>query len=488
MKRNFIVISTLALIASISIIVAKPSQADLLDFLHTKKDSLTIKGNEVYLNGNQLIKLNGVAMGNPYLRQAKNSRDISDYQAVKNWQANVVRLSVHPGVYKKDEKALKKALKEEVLAARKEGLFVIIDWHVIGFPNGTSKESPNGDYKGVYYDSKMQLAEDFWKYAATEFRDDQGVIFELWNEPFDYNDRKIKWNHLRPYMERLHDVVRSRGAKNIVLASGTFWSYDLTGIKNNPLKGYNIGYVWHTYPSSNGYIPWNKALDQLNDKYPVFLTEWGYSTELTGQHYSLTSKNSDYPEKMKKYIIDNNLNSIAWVWHSSWEPRLLQNDWQTPTSFGTFVKTFLSDISQGKYAAKPKIETAKAAPLIVEDLSKAYQSYEYAFNKKATSQSELADVTRINRGLPPLKRSQNSETKAKVIFNKIYKRQPNIQNKHDEHAVLIIAYGIRQKPENKNPAKEKFATTAFKNIYKRSPSTVWEQNAVQAIAYSGAKK
>jgi hypothetical protein len=468
---------------------ANPSKAGWLDFLYTKRDFLNIKGNLVYLNGNSVIKLHGVAMGNPYLRQAKSYRDESDYEIVKSWHANIVRLSVHPGVYKKDEREIKKALKTEVEAARNQGLFVIIDWHVIGYPNGNYMGWADGPYKGVYYDSKMQLAEDFWKYAATEFRDDRGVVFELWNEPSDDKRPEFNWNEINPYIQRLHDVVRSRGANNIVLAPGTFWSYDLRGVKGNPLKGNNIGYAWHMYPTKDNYISWDRAMDGLYRYYPVFVTEWGYSTEQMGTHFSLSKAKSYFPEKLKNYMVDNNLHSTAWIWHSDWQPRMLDDDWQTPTPFGRFVKAFLNDMSLGKLKPKQKKTIVRAAPPVTAvDLSGPYQAYVNAFNKKPTSDAELKDLSRIANGQEPLKRSLASEARAKTVFKKIYGRSPRMDNANDRSAVMAITYGVRQKKAGASQAKEKTATSTFMEIFGHAPSLIWEKGAVQALAYSGVKK
>lgn len=353
MSKKLALLSIIFLCIAFLALQIEAVNADWLDFFFQSKDSVTVKGNKVLYNGKE-VKLHGVAMGNPYLRRQKDHREENDYSIVKSWNANVIRLSVHPGVYKKNERELKRALKAEVQAARSQGLIVIVDWHVIGFPNGSYMEWPNGEYRGIYYESKMTTAEDFWIYMATEFRSDRGVIFEIWNEPVDYNNSKAAWKDLRPYLERLQQVIRSRGAQNTILASSLFWSYDMRGVRQNPLRGENIGYTWHVYPNKDGYLTWDKALDGLPKEKPIFVTEWGYSTETKGDHYSLSKAKAYFPEKLKKYIVDNELHSTAWIWHANWEPSMLQDDWQTPTTFGRFVKTFLGDMQSGKLIAESK--------------------------------------------------------------------------------------------------------------------------------------
>lgn len=451
-------------------------------------DYLAVKGNRIVSNGGKIIKLHGVAMGNPYLRQSKNQRSVSDYASVKSWQANVVRLSVHPGVYLRDEKAQRTALKKEILAARQNGLYVIVDWHVIGFPNGSHKDWTQDKYKGVYYSSDLKLAEDFWKYMATEYGNDRGIIFELWNEPFDYNGRQITWSDIRPYMQSLYELIRSSGAENIVLAPGTNWSYDLRGIATRPLNGYNIGYAWHNYPKSSQCLGWDQALAGLPKRYPVFMTEWGFSMEAIDAHLSLNGVTNTYPEKLKNYIIDNNLNSIAWAWHADWQPRMLNDDWQTLTAYGRFVKAFLINVSQGRLTPNFNNAVSWSGYSATPELLKSCESYTSAFNKIPLSDSEMTDVKRINNGAYPIRRSTSSELKSSAIFEKIYKRKPRADNLSDKKAIMIMTYGVKQKRVEIDPGKEKFAGMVYYKVYGRRPLTAGEKNVLRAIAYSGAKR
>src|SRR5215208_1585464 len=53
----------------------------------------------------------------------------------RNWRANVVRLSVHPSTWRYHESETLTLLEEHVQNATDAGLFVIVDYHVIGFPD-----------------------------------------------------------------------------------------------------------------------------------------------------------------------------------------------------------------------------------------------------------------------------------------------------------------------------------------------------------------
>jgi hypothetical protein len=318
---------------------APETNAAWYDFLLAKKDSLIVRGNKIYFNG-QETRLRGVAVGDPYSRVLDNKRGWSDYYVIKNeWGANTVRLSVHPGVFRADEEKAKKILEKEIASARSAGLIVIIDWHVIGEPDGWYKSSKYRKKNYYSYDSTFSTARNFWQYMAIKYRNDLGVSFELWNEPA--SDKSFVWKDLSPYMARLYDIIRANGAKNMVIIPGTWLTYDMRGIKDNPLKGENISYAWHNYPDNVNYLSWDKALDNLQEQYPVIVTEWGFSDDPEEGFYS---KIDGYATEFPKYIESKNLNYIAWIWHGSWQPNMFENDWYTLTKFGETVKNMLKGI------------------------------------------------------------------------------------------------------------------------------------------------
>jgi hypothetical protein len=63
-----------------------------------------------------------------------------------------------------------------------------------------------------------------------------------------------------------------------------------------------------------------------------------------------------------------------------------------------------------------------------------------------------------------------------------------MDNAHDNAAVTVMAYGLRQKAENRNLNSEKSGIKTFKNIYGHTPSSTEDWNIMQAITYSGASR
>ncbi len=113
-------------------------------------------------------------------------------------------------------------------------------------------------------------------------------------------------------------------------------------------------------------------------------------------------------------------------------------------------------------------------------------SYKSAFGKLPKTEEEWQDVVKIANGRWPSKRDMQSEKNAQDAFAKIYKRQANRANIHDDSAVMIIAYGLR--PANRNLNSEKFAIKVFKSVYGYAPKSASAWDIVRAIAYSGATR
>ncbi len=115
-------------------------------------------------------------------------------------------------------------------------------------------------------------------------------------------------------------------------------------------------------------------------------------------------------------------------------------------------------------------------------------SFKAAYGKLPNSEQELSDVIKIANGRWPTNTNINAENRAKQEFINIYKRQANMNNPHDNAAVTIMAYGLRQKAENRNLSSESAGLNTFRNIYGRLPQSTEDWNILQAITYSGATR
>jgi hypothetical protein len=181
----------------------------------------------------------------------------------------------------------------------------------------------------------------FWTAVAAKYKDDGRILFELYNEPHD-----VSWDVWRnggpsgdgfeaAGMQTLHDAVRSTGAHNLVIVGGLRWAFDLSGIGNAPIAGYNIAYATHPYDQADKQAAaWTGAWGFLTDRAPVIATEFGSLANCSGQY------NSD----LIAYAEARGASWIGWAWYPKdcSFPSLVA-DWQgTPTAAGMPVKAALA--------------------------------------------------------------------------------------------------------------------------------------------------
>ncbi len=115
-------------------------------------------------------------------------------------------------------------------------------------------------------------------------------------------------------------------------------------------------------------------------------------------------------------------------------------------------------------------------------------SYERAFGKLPENEEEFFDIIKISNGRWPGSVSERNEEEARENFKKIYKREVREDNAHDISAVKIMAYGLKQRAENRNLNSERRGIEIFKDIFGHLPSTTEDWNIMQAITYSGAAR
>ena len=111
-------------------------------------------------------------------------------------------------------------------------------------------------------------------------------------------------------------------------------------------------------------------------------------------------------------------------------------------------------------------------------------SFIAAFGKAPATADDWSDIIKIGNGRWPTARSEKAENDALAHFKKIYLRDPNRQNPHDDAAVTVIAYGLR--PANRNMGSEAAAARIFRAIYGYAATGATDWDIVRAIAYSGA--
>jgi hypothetical protein len=279
-------------------------------------------------------------------------------KAIHDWHANIIRLPVSQDRWfgfcseQKDGGAAYRALLRQIVEkVTSQNTYLIFDLHW----NDAGQWSPLTGQHVMPDDNSAT----FWKAAAREYRDNPGVIFDLYNEPHDVtwdlwkNGGMVKdqgptvrkpTTYHTPGMQALLDTVRYQGAKNLVVCGGLDWAYDLSGF----LKGYQLAdpygqgviYACHTYPFKGDTLEkWLSKAETATAKIPVIFSEFGDNP----REGDASARSKWLPGTLQAFK-DHHWNWVAWDLHPAAGPTLLKNWNYEPTpTFGVPVKKALSE-------------------------------------------------------------------------------------------------------------------------------------------------
>ena len=248
------------------------------------------------------------------------------FRQIKSWNANMVRFPIHPKAWnERGTAAYLELLDQGIEMAKKEGLYVILDWHSIG-------NLKSEIYQHKMYDTTKKETFEFWITIAQRYGNNPNVaMLELFNEPTLGGGKfgTCTWTEWKEIMEELIIIVRAHGAKNIPLVAGFNWAYDLTQVVKDPIKAENIAYVCHPYPQKRErpwIEKWEADFGHVADHYPVILTEIGYcAAEDKGAHIPVISDPS-YVTTILDYTATKGISYCVWVFDPDWSPMLIK-DW-----------------------------------------------------------------------------------------------------------------------------------------------------------------
>lgn len=305
---------------------------------------ISVKGNKlVDEQGNQVI-FRGVSIADPDKLLKQNQWSLALFTELKSWGLNIVRLPVHPRAWRERGKQnYLKHLDEAVVWANSLGLYLIIDWHSIGY-------LPADVYQDPMYKTDFNETKAFWNNIAARYKGVSTVaVYELFNEPTDLGGKagKASWSEWKTVNEALIDIVYAHDTKVIPLVAGFNWAYDLTPVKTQPIERPGIAYATHPYPQKTSQTPlsksenftlWQRDWGFAADTYPIIATELGWvQADGYGAHIPVINDGS-YGPQIVEFMEQRHISWVAWVFDPQWSPTMI-SDWQfTPTEQGAFFK------------------------------------------------------------------------------------------------------------------------------------------------------
>ncbi len=314
---------------------------------------LHVDGKNILTPDNKEVWLQGVAV--PSLEWTNGGEETlaSIVTAVTTWKANIIRLPVMDERWygKKNQTdggaAYRALIDQAVLAASSRGAYLIIDLH---------------RYRAATDDMLV-----FWKDVADLYKDNPAVIFGVLNEPHDITwdlwrnggdvtnkkkdnnalaeNKEVITSFHSPGLQAMVAAIRATGAKNLIIAGGLDWAYDLSGIINgfalDDLGGNGIVYDAHVYPWKSD---WQHKFLDVAKIHPVLLGEVGCDKV---RYDFIPPERFESPYTWAPDILaciqTNKLHWTAWAFHPKCgPPMLLDTKDFTPSPFwGSYVRVAL---------------------------------------------------------------------------------------------------------------------------------------------------
>lgn len=321
---------------------------------------VSVQGTRFYSQGHVITLVGASHSSLEYSCSGDGHFTLADFQAMRNWGMNVVRIPLSSEFWANagnDCPGYRQTVIQAVTNARAAHLFVIVDLHWSA-PFDTPNDQKHGGVQCPMPDTGKDVA--FWQALAALYRDDLGVLFDLYGEPVD-----ISWStwlnggtissgcyiiggpspqqELGTYqaigMRALVARVRAIAPKNVLILGGLEWGYDLSGIlRGFAVQGTNLVYDTHPFDYANKQpSDWPLAFGATAQAYPVIAGEFG--------SYSC---GTDYIAQAIIYFNAHHISWLAWTWgpYSCSTPSLLAAWPDVPSvPYGSYFKQQMLRVS-----------------------------------------------------------------------------------------------------------------------------------------------
>ncbi|HVZ79299.1 MAG TPA: cellulase family glycosylhydrolase [bacterium] len=261
-----------------------------------------------------------------------------------------------------------------------QNAYVILDLHWSGSQTGATAPCGTGWGNAT---AQRYMPDDnsvtFWSSVASTYANNPAVLFDLFNEPYDYDGNGwniwqaggtgISYGYHTPGMQALLNTVRATGANNIVVMGGLDYAYDLSNVDSYPMTnvGNGIVYATHIYPFK-GSNPWttndgDNKITVASSTHPILIGEFGQGNSISG-YTPNPDTNGSWDQALMTWADLHGYNATAWDMHYNSCPCLLQSDWTTATTFhGVPVKNWLATPAPPCLTATPTVTpTATETP------------------------------------------------------------------------------------------------------------------------------
>lgn len=323
-----------------------------------------VRGEHLFNAHGAVLRLLGVdRSGSEYECMASNEvfdgpSDAASVDAIVAWHANAVRIPLNEDCWlgidgaRTSATEYRMAIEAYVDLLEAHGLYAILDlhWAAPGRWRATSQwPMPDASH-----------AVSFWRSMGRTFKGNRGVLFDLFNEPYDtswpcwrdgcvltHDDGATPVRYRAAGMQQLVDAVRSTGADTPLLLGGLHWSSDESGwLAYEPHDpDHQLVVSFHTYNFSDcsSLACWDATIAPLAKHVPVVTGEFGESgcTDV-------------YALRYMAWADAHGVSYLGWAWDSSgppsyWGcssgPALIASYGGAPTRYGQGLRHHLAQLA-----------------------------------------------------------------------------------------------------------------------------------------------
>ena len=293
--------------------------------------------------------------------------DRASIVSMKNWHINAVRLPLNEACWNGDSYVearyagidYQHAIETYVNLLNSEGMVVILDLHLSdGRYVGPSSEcsswealcgKPMPDTRAI----------KFWKSIADAFKNNDSVIFDLFNEPYPdraLGSKSVAWrcwldggracspgiSYPAVGMQTLVNTVRSTDANNVIMIGGISWTHNLGQWLSYEPKDPDQDLVasWHSYNTNpcNTQACWQQQLTPVLARVPIIVGEIG-----------MNGCAVNYIKDLMSWLDLQSTSYLAWAWNvspgtCSAGSDLITNYDGAPTPFGAAYRSHLRSL------------------------------------------------------------------------------------------------------------------------------------------------
>jgi hypothetical protein len=295
------------------------------DLIDGRGDPVTLHG--VNIDGGEWQCLYGDAFYGP--------SDDASIDAIASWNVNAVRIPLNEDCWlgingvRIDSAVYRAAIRDYVERLHAKGMYAILDLHWSA--PGTTIAHLGANFSGFFGMADADHSPDFWSSIATYFKDDDAVLFDLFNEP-----NGISWDcwlngcfaprgFQTAGMQEMVDAVRETGARQPIMLGGLDFAGELgqawlDHLPRDPAR--QLVASAHTYGLTN----YATNLGPVAAQHPVVVGEVG---QLNCDH--------NYIDKFLPWADKNGISYLAWAWFvgdCAGVPSLISDYDGTPTKYG----------------------------------------------------------------------------------------------------------------------------------------------------------